>query len=77
MHETDNRFWNMMSGEVKRILEYNLDILATKSERTADDLHAVLMKALLQTSNVGFVHFPGVNAPNWPPHVRKLFGKHF
>jgi len=77
MEETDNRFWTLMSGEVKRILAYNLEALSFKSERTLDDIHAVLMAALLQTRNIGFVNFPGVNAPNWTPEVRGLFGKHF
>jgi len=48
-----------------------------KSERQLDEIHQCVMTGLLQTANIGFAHFPGVNAPEWPIHIRKLFKKHY
>lgn len=31
------------------------------------------MRAVLQDQNYLFLHFPTVNAPEWPPAVRKFF----
>jgi len=39
-------------------------------------MHQDMMKALLKGDNVVFLHFPGVNAPKWPPHIKKEFHKH-
>lgn len=31
------------------------------------------MKGLLQSRNTVFLHFPGVNSPKWPEHIKNKF----
>lgn len=73
MEETDNAFWRMMSGEVRRILKYNMDALEYPGCRTLDDMHTVLMRGLLQTVNIGFVNMPGVLSPKWRKDIKRRF----
>jgi hypothetical protein len=46
------------------------------SSKSIDTAHDDLMRALLKGNNIVFLHFPGVDAPEWPPHIKKEFHTH-
>ena len=66
MRMCDNKFWHMMSGEIKRMLQWNTEQFDVEPTRTVEDMHKCLMENLLRTNFMGFFRFIGVNAPVWP-----------
>lgn len=65
-----------MSGTIRDILVYNIESLTMPPGKSIDSIHQDMMRALLKGDNVVFLHFPGVDAPKWPEHIKKEFHKH-
>lgn len=75
MEAVDNMFWRLMEPKVRAILQYNRDAFHVMPSVSLDHLVNNVMKGLLSTDNIIFVHVPTVNAPEWPPEVRKQFNR--
>lgn len=75
MKAVDNLFWKLMRPFVRDIIQHNWDHFPVDPLVPVDDIVENMMRALLSTENVVFVHAPTVNAPDWPEHIRRKFFK--
>lgn len=75
MRLVDDRFWRGMRPFIRSVILHNWDAMLNMPSNSVDKITEQLMRALLKSQNLVFVHLSGVNAPKWPEEIKKRFFK--